>query len=137
MTGKHVFTYGSLMFAEVWRQVVGMDYSAQAATLRDYRRFSVPGVTYPGMIAAPGEQVSGLLYMDVGRDDLARLDAFEGAEYRRAALPVLLENGEVVTAEAYVWLDYARLSDAPWLPEAFRLREFIETYAPASGNSGG
>jgi gamma-glutamylcyclotransferase (GGCT)/AIG2-like uncharacterized protein YtfP len=137
MTSKHVFTYGSLMYAEVWRQVVSTDYSARAATLRDYRRFAVPGVTYPGMVATPGEQVTGLLYMDVRQDDLARLDEFEGGEYRRTALPVLLETGEVVTAEAYVWLDHARLSDAPWLPEAFRLREFIETYAPAGGDSGG
>jgi hypothetical protein len=89
------------------------------------------------MVATPGEQVIGLLYMDVSQGDVARLDAFEGAEYRRTALPVLLETGEVVTAEAYVWLDHARLSDAPWIPEAFRLREFIETYAPASRNSGG
>jgi gamma-glutamylcyclotransferase (GGCT)/AIG2-like uncharacterized protein YtfP len=137
MSSKHVFTYGSLMFADVWRRVASTDYSAQAATLRDYRRFAVPGVTYPGMVATPGEQVIGLLYMDVSQGDVARLDAFEGAEYRRTALPVLLETGEVVTAEAYVWLDHARLSDAPWIPEAFRLREFIETYAPASRNSGG
>ena len=136
MTGN-VFTYGSLMFDEVWRRVVAGHYRSAPATLHGYRRFEVGGVTYPGMIAAPGEQVSGLLYLDVGADDMARLDAFEGAEYRRDALQVMLAGGETVYAWSYVWLDQARVTDAPWQSEAFRLREFLQTYAPAPGESGG
>lgn len=128
----NVFTYGSLMFAEVWQPLVGGRYLSEPAVLPGYRRFAVPGVAYPGIVAAPGQEVAGLLYRDVAPDDLARLDLFEGAEYRRDALPVTLADGSVLVAETYVWLDHARLSDAAWLPEAFRLREFIMTYAPAS-----
>ena len=128
----HVFTYGSLMFAQVWQPLVGGRYRSEPAVLPGYRRFAVPGVTYPGIVAAPGEQVAGLLYLDVGPGDLARLDLFEGAEYRREALPVTLADGSVLVAETYVWLDHGRLSDAAWLPEAFRLGEFLRTYAPAS-----
>lgn len=128
----HIFTYGSLMFAEVWQPLVGGRYRSEPAVLPGYRRFAVPGVAYPGIVAAPGQEVAGLLYRDVAPDDLARLDLFEGAEYRREALPVTLADGSVLVAETYVWLDHGRLSDAAWLPEAFRLREFIMTYAPAS-----
>lgn len=128
----NVFTYGSLMFTEVWQPLVGGRYPSEPAVLADFRRFAVPGVAYPGIVAAPGEQVAGLLYRDVGPDDLARLDLFEGAEYQREALPVTLANGSVLVAETYVWLDHGRLSDAAWLPEAFRLREFLRTYGPAS-----
>jgi gamma-glutamylcyclotransferase (GGCT)/AIG2-like uncharacterized protein YtfP len=128
----NVFTYGSLMFAEVWQPLVVGRYRSEPAILSGYRRFAVPGVAYPGVVAAPGQQVAGLLYRDVGPDDLARLDLFEGAEYRRDALPVTLADGSVLNAETYVWLDHDRLSDTPWLPEAFRLREFILTYGPAS-----
>jgi gamma-glutamylcyclotransferase (GGCT)/AIG2-like uncharacterized protein YtfP len=128
----NVFTYGSLMFAEVWQPLVGGHYPAEPAVLPGYRRFAVPGVSYPGIVAAPGQQVAGLLYRDVAPDDLARLDLFEGAEYRRDALPVTLADGSVAIAETYVWLDHGRLSDAAWLPEAFRLREFLRTYGPAS-----
>lgn len=133
----NVFTYGSLMFDEVWRKVVAGDYRSEAATLHDYRRFAVPGVTYPGIVALSGERIAGRLYLEVGPDDMARLDAFEGAEYRRDALPVVLAGGATVSAWTYVWLDHGRLSDAPWLSEAFRLREFLETYAPGTGESGG
>jgi len=137
MAGQHVFTYGSLMFPEIWRQVVTGDYRSQVVTLKDYRRFAVSGVSYPGMVAMPGERVTGVLYMDVGPDDLARLDAFEGAEYRRDAVQVTLGSGATLTAGAYVWLDHARLSGASWLPEAFRLREFMAAYVPDSGDSKG
>jgi gamma-glutamylcyclotransferase (GGCT)/AIG2-like uncharacterized protein YtfP len=128
----NVFTYGSLMFAEVWQPLVGGRYPAEPAVLPGYRRFAVPGVSYPGIVAASGQQVAGLLYRDVAPDDLARLDLFEGAEYRRDALQVTLADGSVAIAETYVWLDHGRLSDAVWLPEAFRLGEFLRTYAPAS-----
>lgn len=128
----HIFTYGSLMFAEVWQPLVGGRYRSEPAVLPGYRRFAVPGATYPGIVAAPGGQVAGLLYRDVGADDLARLDLFEGAEYRRDALPVTLAEGSVLVAGTYVWLDNGRLSDAAWLPEAFRLHEFLRAYGPAS-----
>lgn len=128
----NVFTYGSLMFAEVWQPLVGGRYASEPAVLAGYRRFAVPGATYPGIVAAPGRQVPGLLYRDVGPDDLARLDLFEGSEYRRDALPVALADGSMLVAETYVWLDHARLSDVAWLPEAFRLREFLRAYGPAS-----
>ncbi|MET0963710.1 MAG: gamma-glutamylcyclotransferase family protein [Noviherbaspirillum sp.] len=133
---SNVFTYGSLMFDEVWRKVVAGRYRSQAATLLDHRRHAITGVSYPAIVSMPGERVAGLLYLDVSADDLARLDAFEGTEYRRDALPVVLENGETVSAWTYVWLDHGRLSDAQWLSEAFRLREFLETYAPGTGESG-
>lgn len=128
----HIFTYGSLMFAQVWQPLVAGRYRSEPAVLSGYRRFAVPGVAYPGIVAAPGQQVAGLLYRDVEADDLARLDLFEGAEYRRDALPVTLADGSALQAETYVWLDHARLSDAAWLPEAFRLREFLRDYGPAS-----
>ena len=133
----NIFTYGSLMFADVWKPLVVGRYRSEPATLLDYRRFSVPGVSYPGIIAAPGQRVAGLLYLDVAAEDVTRLDAFEGIEYRRDALGVELADGRMVSAGTYVWLDHGRLSDRPWLAEAFRLREFIETYAPASGRQGG
>lgn len=133
----NIFTYGSLMFADVWTPLVSGDYRSVPATLSGYRRFSVPNVGYPGIIAAPGGRVAGLLYLDVAAEDVARLDAFEGAEYRRDALQVELADGSTASAGTYVWLDHGRLSDTPWLAEAFRLREFIETYAPASGGHGG
>ena len=135
MTGN-IFTYGSLMFDEVWRQVVSGRYRSEPATLHHHQRHALTGLSYPGVVASAGVQVAGRLYFDVSAADIARLDAFEGDEYRRDALPVLLASGETVSAWTYVWLDHGRLEDALWLSEAFRLREFLETYAPGTGESG-
>lgn len=130
----NIFTYGSLMFDEVWRQVVNGRYRSAAATLHHHQRHALTGLSYPGVVAAPGAQVAGRLYLDVSAADIARLDAFEGAEYRRDALQVMLADGEAVSAWTYLWLDSQRLSGQPWQSEAFRLREFLQTYPPAAVN---
>jgi gamma-glutamylcyclotransferase (GGCT)/AIG2-like uncharacterized protein YtfP len=130
----NIFTYGSLMFDEVWRQVVTGTYRSESAVLRHHCRHALTGLSYPGVVAAPDEQVAGRLYLDVSAGDMARLDAFEGGEYRRDALQVLLASGEPVRAWAYIWLDPQRLSGQPWQSEAFRLREFLQTYPPAAAD---
>jgi gamma-glutamylcyclotransferase (GGCT)/AIG2-like uncharacterized protein YtfP len=53
---------------------------------------------YPAMVAGEGE-VRGMLH-EAGSVDLAALDVFEGAEYRRAEIEV--EGGQ--TAQAYLWV---------------------------------
>ena len=136
MTGN-IFTYGSLMFDEVWRQVVSGRYRSEPARLEHHQRHALTGLSYPGVVPAPGVEVAGRLYLDVSADDMARLDAFEGAEYRRDALQVLRSNGELVSAWTYLWLDPQRLSGQPWRSEAFGLREFLQIYPPAAVNPDG
>ncbi|RJF97142.1 gamma-glutamylcyclotransferase family protein [Noviherbaspirillum saxi] len=123
-----VFTYGSLMFPEVWNRVVRGDYRSLPATLPGHARFVLKNETYPGVIAQPGQSVAGLLYFDVSPQDVVALDAFEGDEYRRVAVGVTLDSGETVEAQAYLYLLPQKLSDSPWLPEAFQMQRFIATY---------
>ena len=132
----NIFTYGSLMFDEVWCQVVSGRYHSAAATLHHHQRHALTGLSYPGVVATPDLHVQGRLYFDVSAADMARLDAFEGAEYRRDALQVLLASGEPVSAWTYIWLDPQRLSGQPWQSEGFRLSEFLQTYPPADANPG-
>jgi gamma-glutamylcyclotransferase (GGCT)/AIG2-like uncharacterized protein YtfP len=132
----NIFTYGSLMFDEVWRQVVSGCYRSQAATLHHHQRHALTGLSYPGVVAVPGMQVAGRLYHDVSAEDIARLDAFEGVEYRRDALQVMLASGEPVSAWTYIWLNAQQLSGQPWQSEAFQLRDFLQTYPPATVVSG-
>ena len=131
----HIFTYGSLMFDEVWCQVVNGHYRSTPAVLPHYQRHALTGLSYPGIVAARGQQVAGRLYLDVSADDMARLDAFEGKEYRRDALQVMLAGGEPASAWTYIWLDSQRLSGQPWLSDAFRLPEFLQTYGPGAADS--
>lgn len=124
----HIFTYGSLMFPEIWQRVVCGNYRSATATLPGFARYALADDTYPGMVAQAKAVVEGLLYYDVAPPDLAALDAFEGREYRREKVNVVIESGETVIACTYIFLAEQRLSGLPWEPQAFQMSRFIGTY---------
>jgi gamma-glutamylcyclotransferase (GGCT)/AIG2-like uncharacterized protein YtfP len=125
---SNIFTYGSLMFPEVWNRVVRGRYRCAHAIVADHARFAIIAETYPGMVPAPGERVQGVVHFDVAPQDIAALDAFEGSDYRRATLRAQLGSGETVTADAYIYLHATRLANTPWNPEAFQMQCFLNTY---------
>jgi gamma-glutamylcyclotransferase (GGCT)/AIG2-like uncharacterized protein YtfP len=122
-----VFTYGSLMFPEVWERVVRGRYFFQPAVAQGFQRYCVMQETYPGMIAISGQSVEGVLYFDVDSDDLKALDAFEGSDYVRENVNVRLPDGSVLTAATYLYLPRERLLDKVWLPREFDLDCFLKT----------
>lgn len=123
----NVFTYGSLMFAPVWQRVAGdAAHRSAVARLAGYRRFAIVAETYPALIAEAGAAVSGRLWLDVGPDELARLDAFE-AGYQRQSVEVVAEGIGTVRAEVYVFTDRSRLS-GDWDPAGFE-REHAAGFA--------
>lgn len=125
---RHVFSYGSLMFPQVWERVVRGRYRSAPAGVHGHVRYALAGETYPGMIARAGSTVQGVVYFDVDAQDLALLDAFEGIEYRRDAISAQLDSGETIMAETYIFLLPNLLSNQPWRPEAFQMQRFIESY---------
>ena len=127
----HVFTYGSLMFPQVWERVVRGRYRSVRATLDGFARYAILGETYPGMVPETGAQVEGVLYFDVDKDDLAALDAFEGVEYRRDKVSINSESGVIVDAYTYIYLLPGRLAGAPWNPQEFQMDRFIGSYCAA------
>lgn len=124
----HIFTYGSLMFPEIWQRVVRGDYHSAPATAQGYARYALADDTYPGMIASPNAAVEGVLYFDVDAQDIVALDAFEGAEYRRDSIDVVINSGETVIACTYIFMAEQRLSGSPWEPQAFQMSRFIGAY---------
>jgi gamma-glutamylcyclotransferase (GGCT)/AIG2-like uncharacterized protein YtfP len=124
----HVFTYGSLMFPQVWQRVVQGAYRSASARLEQYVRLAIAGATYPGMLRRNGSSVDGVVYFDVSPPDIAALDTFEGDEYRREEVLVTLETGEMLAAETYIYLLPKKLSQSPWSPETFALEHFIGAY---------
>ena len=124
---RHVFTYGSLMFPEVWSLVVAGTHRCVEARLDDHVRHAIHGETYPGMVPAVGSQVAGILHLDVDEADLERLDRFEGEDYRRETVDVVTNEGST-RADAYLYLLHDRLSASAWEPDAFAMERFIATY---------
>jgi gamma-glutamylcyclotransferase (GGCT)/AIG2-like uncharacterized protein YtfP len=112
---RHVFVYGSLMYLPVWGQVVKGVYPCLNAVARGYQRHAVPNETYPAMVANPTAQVQGLVWLNVLADDIKNLDSFEGIEYERREIEVLLStSGETLKADTYIWLNRDVLTDELW-----------------------
>jgi len=125
---SHVFTYGSLMFAEVWTRVVTGRYRSVEGVVHDHARFAVVDQDYPGMIEVPGASVGGLVYLDVEAEDLKRLDRFEGDDYRRDIVPAICADGTTRACATYLYLPIDRLQSASWEPTAFAMNRFLGTY---------
>ena len=98
----HVFTYGSLMFPEVWRIVVGREFETVEGTFAGHSIFRVRDAAFPGIIAAAGECfVRGLVYLDVDAASVERLDRFEDDFYARRSLSIDCRDGRRREADAY------------------------------------
>lgn len=123
-----LFTYGSLMFPEVWEKVLQGSYERTRGTACGYARYSVSGMTYPGMIAQAGSSVDGVVYFDISDDDLAILDAFEGENYQRRSVALQLADGRRIEAQTYLFLEPEELSNQPWDPEQFAMQRFLQSY---------
>jgi gamma-glutamylcyclotransferase (GGCT)/AIG2-like uncharacterized protein YtfP len=99
----HVFTYGSLMFPEVWSTVVGREFDTIEGTAAGYAIYRVRDAVFPAIIAASdGSTVRGLVYLDVDADSIARLDRFEDEFYERLEVTISCADGQERRASAYV-----------------------------------
>jgi gamma-glutamylcyclotransferase (GGCT)/AIG2-like uncharacterized protein YtfP len=131
----HVFTYGTLMFPEVWQAVVGKSFAAVNGKARDYAVYRVKDAVFPGMIAEPGSAVTGVLYLDVDDESVARLDRFEDDFYERQVLWIECDDREKRDAEAYIVppFNQSMLTSELWDRETFRtsggLEQFINKFA--------
>ncbi len=132
----HVFTYGTLMFPEVWRAVVGPQFATVEGRAAGYAIRRVRDAVFPGiLVAGERDEVRGVVYLDVDHAALARLDLFEDDFYERRSLWIDCDDGERRSAEAYIVPDSNRavLTDEAWHRAEFvargHLAEFIERFA--------
>jgi len=128
----NVFTYGSLMFDEVWRAVIGSTGPSVGGQLTGYEAWKLAGQTFPGLTPAPGRQVNGRIWQGVTETELARLDVFESGIYDRQMLAVPTEDGTTLPCWVYVVRPDSRtlLLNEPWDREEFarlHLRDFLTT----------
>ncbi|MFO1369589.1 MAG: gamma-glutamylcyclotransferase family protein [Marinagarivorans sp.] len=97
-----LFTYGSLMFPAVWRQLVPAERTSRPAFLPFYSRRLIFLDTYPVIVPdANSTGILGTLYSGLNANDLRRLDWFEGEIYQRISLPVLVSTG-TIECQTYV-----------------------------------
>jgi gamma-glutamylcyclotransferase (GGCT)/AIG2-like uncharacterized protein YtfP len=139
MIAMNLFTYGSLMFAEVWSQLVRGDYVRRPARLHGFVRRKARGDVYPVILkSCNGEWVDGFVYFGVSDEDLRRLDRFEADAYDRQTHVVLVEGSEKHPADAYVLKECCRhmADDCEWDQQWFAreaLPFFIRNYRGFAG----
>lgn len=130
-----LFCYGTLRIPAIMRRVSGTLPAARSASLPDYGCYALAGLAYPGIVPEPGAYVGGVLYAGLGRAQIARLDAYEGEQYRR--LRVWLELGGGLRLQAWTYVlhprYYHRRSKRLWSLAQFR-REQLKLYLANSHN---
>lgn len=127
----NIFTYGSLMFPAVWEQVVRGQYRRVEAVLADHARYAIRNASYPGLMKQAAAAVEGVLYLDIDAMDVARLDTFEGADYRRTAVCVQGPGGAQLHAYTYLYNLPQRLLGTEWKAPEFDIHTFVQTYCPS------
>jgi gamma-glutamylcyclotransferase (GGCT)/AIG2-like uncharacterized protein YtfP len=130
-----LFCYGTLCIADIMRRVSGSLPPSAPACLVNYACYALAGLVYPGIIFQKGAGVEGVVYQSLSRAQLAKLDAYEGAQYRRVRVWVTARNDQRVQAWTYVLQPryYHRLTDRRWSLEQFR-REQLPVYLYHSHN---
>lgn len=116
---KNVFTYGSLMYPEVFEPVALVSPSSQRARLDGWSRHAIRGRTYPAAVPATDSRIEGVVWMGLDGESLRRLDRFEGNEYQRETVTVALPGGARIAAEIYRWLDRDCILDQDWSQDEF------------------
>jgi hypothetical protein len=130
-----LFVYGTLCDADVRRHVLGAGaggISPSPAIAPDHRVVAWPPRTYPAIAAAPGSAAPGLLLADLTTADLDRLDVFEGAEYIRRQIEIIV-SGKTARADVY-WPALPLPPSAPtWNLDDWRLRHKAAFLAAEAG----
>ncbi len=99
-----LFVYGTLRDPDLLAAVLGRPLRAAealAAVAPGFRATHYPNRIYPALIRAPGGSAEGLLLTGLSPFEVDLLDQFEGSEYRRDIVPVMIEE-ELHEAQAYL-----------------------------------
>lgn len=127
---KNLFVYGSLMFDEVWDNLIRRKHQKRSATAYGYGRFTVTGETYPGLTRRLHSEVQGVLITGLNKDELRLLDRFEGHYYTRKRIAVVTDGSSKVSCETYIFKKRYRrlLSSTEWSQEAFRQKHLLSVF---------
>ena len=133
---RHIFTYGSLMFADVFDNIVRGRYQPVPAYIKQFKRTQIHGDSYPVVLPNPHAGVlQGVVYLDVSTTDCRRLDRFEGVYYKRQSTQAWSDAHEPLQVDLYVLKPKFRYlaSRRPWSAEDFQNKHkqrFRKLYQP-------
>jgi gamma-glutamylcyclotransferase (GGCT)/AIG2-like uncharacterized protein YtfP len=119
-----LFAYGTLRFPEVLEVLLGRVPALDPATAEGWRVAALPGVTYPGLVAAD-RGADGVLLRGLRSDEWRILHEYEDDLYDLRLVP--LDGGR--RAWTYVWEDAVEPHD--WDLAGFDLAAYLKTMESA------
>ena len=117
-----LFVYGTLRDPDLLAGVLGRPLRASAmlpAAAPGLAALHYPGRIYPALVRRPGAAAPGLVLTDLTPFERDLLDAFEGDEYRRQVIPVMIDE-ELHEADAYLPMTPVPADAAPWTLAAWQ-----------------
>lgn len=125
-TSPSLFCYGTLRDDRLRRIVLGRALPAGRsfkARLTDHRLHRVRNADYPMLGPLAGASVAGIVITALTAGDLARLDFFEGGEYSRRVVTVVLQGEQLLRTLAYVPRSGLARDPRPWRYESWMRAE--------------
>ena len=119
-----LFVYGTLRIPEVLEVLLGRVPTMDPATAEGWRVAALPGVPYPGLVAADGK-AEGILLRGLRSDEWRILHEYEDELYDLRL--VALDGGR--RAWTYVWEDAVEPHD--WDLTRFDLVSYLQTMGSA------
>jgi len=111
------FFFGTLMDREVLELVIGRrieDAAIRPAHLDGYRLLRAADDPYPALVPAPGSRVRGIVVSGLDAAAVARLEWFEGTEYRARPVEVAFADGARATALIQSPTEALDVGEADW-----------------------
>ena len=132
-TQRHIFTYGSLMYEDIFLGVTKCQCVGIPAKLSGWQRYALQNRQYPGAMPVGTEHanIDGVLWLDVPSQAIVALDRFEGLEYKRVAVTVLDADGLQYHGDVYQWL-LTEQAAGQWSADTFE-RHHRETFLAVHG----
>ena len=125
----HLAAYGTLQFPEILRALLGRVPDLEPGTIVDHEARRLPGVGFPGLVAAPGSLAPAHVIVDLSEQEWEALDAYEDDFYALVDVVVLIDGGLEVPAVAYR-VPASMATSTIWTADWFAA-EHLETFLGA------
>jgi len=89
---QNIFVYGTLLFSEITKKLTGKSFKTYPAVLSGYKIYSLKNRDYPAIIRQDGSSATGLMIENVDDLSLDIIAYYEGEEYEKKRVTVLLNN---------------------------------------------
>jgi len=123
-----LFVYGTLRNERLMLAVAGGKVSPSIdGAVEGFAVHQLPGHVVPMIVSQSGERAKGCIYLDLTKEQIARLDLFEGAfGYTREAVDVETADG-LKQAEMYLPPQNQQASGVPWVLEEWAVDHLTPT----------